>query len=47
MPTYEGLKAMLADAGLSDGVKATAYLEELSRRGYFQYRILSFEATKA
>ena len=47
MPTYDGLKGMLAEAGLSDGVKATAYLEELSRRGYFQYRILSFEATMA
>jgi SAM-dependent methyltransferase len=45
MPTYPGLKKLLADAGLSDGVRATAYLEELSRRGYFQYRILSFEAT--
>ena len=45
MPTYPGLKAMLAQAGMSDGVQGTAYLEELSRRGYFQYRILSFEAT--
>jgi ubiquinone/menaquinone biosynthesis C-methylase UbiE len=45
MPTYPGLKTLLASAGFSDGVKATAYLEELSRRGFFQYRILSFEAT--
>jgi hypothetical protein len=47
MPTYPGLKALLAEAGMSDGVKATAYLEELSRRGFFQYRILSFEAITA
>jgi len=45
MPTYVGLKQLFADAGLSDGVSATAYLEELSKRGFFQYRILSFEAT--
>jgi SAM-dependent methyltransferase len=44
MPTYRGLQAMLTQAGLPDGAKATAFLEELSRRGYFQYRILSFEA---
>jgi len=47
MPTYVGLKKLFADAGLSDGVSATAYLEELSKRGFFQYRILSFEATSA
>jgi ubiquinone/menaquinone biosynthesis C-methylase UbiE len=47
MPTYPGLKAMFVDAGLSDGVTATAYLEELSKRGFFQYRILSFEAKTA
>jgi SAM-dependent methyltransferase len=44
MPTYEGLKRLLADAGMWDGVKATAYLEELSKLGFFQYRIISFEA---
>jgi hypothetical protein len=32
---------------MSDGVNATAYLEELSRRGFFQYRILSFQAKSA
>jgi ubiquinone/menaquinone biosynthesis C-methylase UbiE len=47
MPTYPGLKNLLSDAGLTDGVKATAYLEELSRMGFFQYRILSFEAEGA
>jgi SAM-dependent methyltransferase len=45
LPTYKGLKAMLAEVGLPEGVKATAYLEELSVRGLFQYRIVSFEAT--
>ena len=44
MPTYVGLKGMLSEVKLLDGVKATAYLEELSQRGFFQYRILSFEA---
>jgi SAM-dependent methyltransferase len=47
MPTYRGLKGMFGEVKLHDGVKATAYLEELSRRGYFQYRILSFEAKAA
>jgi ubiquinone/menaquinone biosynthesis C-methylase UbiE len=45
MPTYPGLKELFEEAGMPEGVKATAYLEELSRRGFFQYRILSFEAT--
>lgn len=44
MPTYVGLKGMFNEVKLFDGVKATAYLEELSRLGFFQYRILSFEA---
>ncbi len=47
MPTYKGLKAMLGEVGLGEGVKATRYLEELSQKGFFQYRILSFEATTA
>jgi SAM-dependent methyltransferase len=47
MPTYPGLKAMLIEAGLEDGVSGTAFLEELSRLGFFQYRILSFEALGA
>jgi ubiquinone/menaquinone biosynthesis C-methylase UbiE len=45
LPTYPGLRAMLGEVGLEDGVKATRFLEELSRRGFFQYRVLSFEAT--
>ncbi len=44
MPTYVALKGMFAEVKMVEGVKATAYLEELSRRGFFQYRILSFEA---
>jgi SAM-dependent methyltransferase len=47
MPTYVGLKQLFADAGLSDGVRATAYLEEMAKRGFFQYRILSLEAASA
>jgi ubiquinone/menaquinone biosynthesis C-methylase UbiE len=47
MPTYVGLKGMFREVEMSDGVKATAYLEELSRRGFFQYRILSFQAKSA
>jgi SAM-dependent methyltransferase len=44
MPTYPFLKRLYRDAGRQDGVKATAFIEEMSRRGFFQYRILSFEA---
>jgi hypothetical protein len=44
MPTYEFLKNLCADSNRPDGVTATAFLEELSDRGYFEYRILSFEA---
>jgi hypothetical protein len=47
MPTYVGLKGMFREVEMSDGVNATAYLEELSRRGFFQYRILSFQAKSA
>jgi len=45
MPTYPGLRAMLGEVGLEEGVKATRFLEELSQNGFFQYRVLSFEAT--
>jgi SAM-dependent methyltransferase len=47
MPTYVGLKRMYAEARMIDGVSAAAYLEELSRRGFFEYRILAFEAKPA
>jgi SAM-dependent methyltransferase len=44
MPTYVGLRNIYGEAEMHDGVAAAAYLEELSRRGFFEYRILSFEA---
>ncbi len=44
LPTYAGLKSIYAEANMHEGVAAAAYLEELSRRGFFEYRILSFEA---
>ena len=44
MPTYPWLKRLYREAGLTDAVKTTAFLEEMARRGFFQYRILSFEA---
>jgi ubiquinone/menaquinone biosynthesis C-methylase UbiE len=47
MPTYPGLKGMFTEVNMAEGVSATAYLEELSRRGFFQYRILSFETKSA
>jgi ubiquinone/menaquinone biosynthesis C-methylase UbiE len=47
MPTYPCLKAMLGEVGLDEGVKATRFLEELSRLGFFQYRVLSFETVGA
>ncbi len=47
MPTYTRLNAILGEAGMAEGVKATRFLEELSRKGFFQYRVMSFEATTA
>jgi ubiquinone/menaquinone biosynthesis C-methylase UbiE len=47
MPTYTRLNAILGEAGMAEGVKATRFLEELSRKGFFQYRVMSFEATAA
>jgi SAM-dependent methyltransferase len=47
MPTYQRLTAILAEAGMTEGVKGTRFLEELSRLGYFQYRVMSFEAKAA
>ncbi len=47
MPTYVALKGMFGEVKMVEGVNATAYLEELSRRGFFQYRILSFETKTA
>lgn len=44
MPTYECLKKLCSESNRQDGVTATAFLEEMSDRGFFEYRILSFEA---
>ena len=44
MPTYECLKKLCKESNRQDGVTATAFLEEMSDRGFFEYRILSFEA---
>jgi hypothetical protein len=29
---------------MPEGVKTVVFLEEMARRGFFQYRILSFES---
>jgi SAM-dependent methyltransferase len=44
MPTYPWWKRLYEDAGLPEGVKTIVFLEEMARRGFFQYRLLSFEA---
>jgi ubiquinone/menaquinone biosynthesis C-methylase UbiE len=44
MPTYPVLERIYGEAGLPDAVKAAEFLEEISRRGYFQYRVLSFSS---
>jgi hypothetical protein len=44
MPTYRSWKRLYNDAGLPGGVQVTSYFEETSKREFFQYRILSFEA---
>jgi ubiquinone/menaquinone biosynthesis C-methylase UbiE len=43
MPTYEWLER--AYAGHAEAIKTAKFLEDLARLGFFQYRILSFEAT--
>jgi hypothetical protein len=45
MPTYRWLAGLYRRQDLPDGVKTVVFLEELARRGFFEYRILSFEAT--
>jgi ubiquinone/menaquinone biosynthesis C-methylase UbiE len=44
MPTYPVLRRLYGEAGIPDAVKTVGFLEEMSRRGFFQYRILSFRA---
>jgi ubiquinone/menaquinone biosynthesis C-methylase UbiE len=45
MPTYRWLEGLYRRQDLPEGVKTVEFLEELARRDFFQYRILSFEAT--
>jgi SAM-dependent methyltransferase len=44
MPTYPWLKRLYREAGLTEGVKTCVFLEEMARRGFFQYRVMSFES---
>jgi len=44
MPTYGWLERLYRKEGMAEGVKTVVFLEEMARRGFFQYRILSFEA---
>jgi SAM-dependent methyltransferase len=45
LPTYDFWARLYRDAGLSDGLEVAAYYEEVSKRGFLQYRIVSFEPT--
>jgi ubiquinone/menaquinone biosynthesis C-methylase UbiE len=47
MPTYLCWKRLYGDSGLPGGVQVTEYYEEVSKLGFFQYRIVSFEANAA
>ncbi len=42
LPTYPAMRRLYREAGLPDGEQATTFLEEVARRGWVQYRILSF-----
>jgi ubiquinone/menaquinone biosynthesis C-methylase UbiE len=44
LPTYASLRRLYRDAGLAGGVEATDYLDQASRRGFFEYHVLSFVA---
>jgi SAM-dependent methyltransferase len=44
MPTYPWLKKLWGDAGGAEAVKSLAFLEETARRGFLEYRIMSFRA---
>jgi ubiquinone/menaquinone biosynthesis C-methylase UbiE len=45
MPTYPWLKRVYTDSGVPEAVKTVVFLEELTRREFFEYRVLTFEAT--
>ncbi len=47
MPTYHFWKRLYLDSGLPGGVQVTSYYEEVSKHGFFQYRIVSFESNAA
>ena len=47
MPTYSWLERLYRQESMPEGVKTVVFLEEMARRGFFQYRILSFESKKA
>jgi ubiquinone/menaquinone biosynthesis C-methylase UbiE len=42
LPTYPAMRRLYHEAGLSDGVEATDYLEQLARLGFVQYHVLAF-----
>lgn len=42
LPTYAAMRRLYREAGLPDGVRATDYLEELARRDWVTYRIVTF-----
>jgi ubiquinone/menaquinone biosynthesis C-methylase UbiE len=45
MPTYPWMRRVYGQNGMTEAVKTVVFLEELTRRGFFEYRILAFEAT--
>ncbi len=47
MPTYDFWNRLYRDSGLPGGVQVTSYYEEVSKRGFLQYRIVSFEPAAA
>jgi ubiquinone/menaquinone biosynthesis C-methylase UbiE len=43
MPTYPWLRQLYREAKLPEGVKTSNFLEEMARRGFFEYRVMSLE----
>jgi ubiquinone/menaquinone biosynthesis C-methylase UbiE len=44
-PTYPWMERVYAENGMAEAVKTVVFLEDLTRRGFFEYRVLTFEAT--
>jgi ubiquinone/menaquinone biosynthesis C-methylase UbiE len=44
MPTYPWMTRVYGENGMAEAVKTVVFLEELTRRGFFEYRVLTFEA---